>query len=210
MSWDDPVAGGSGRHRTARIERHAGTGFCPGRRSCLFWPPPGWRTMSRCSRPLLVIDGNSFAHRAFHGVPKLICRCGGRGGGAMVGFADFLLRLFESEQPRAVLVGWDTLEFAQFPPKTVPRLPKRAGFRCGTGRSVGGLARVCHRVRLCERKGFRFRGRRLSCRGRGRRGAPAWNCARRQRRSRCISACLRRHDHSSSGQGRRTSTHWPG
>jgi DNA polymerase I len=27
-----------------------------------------------------------------------------------VGFANFLLRLFECEQPRAVLVGWDTLD----------------------------------------------------------------------------------------------------
>jgi DNA polymerase-1 len=27
-----------------------------------------------------------------------------------VGFANFLLRLYESEQPRAVLVGWDTLD----------------------------------------------------------------------------------------------------
>jgi DNA polymerase-1 len=61
------------------------------------------------SRPLLVIDGDSFAHRAYHGLPKSIQRKGNRGGGAIVGFANFLLRLFESEHPRAVLVGWDTL-----------------------------------------------------------------------------------------------------
>jgi DNA polymerase I len=61
------------------------------------------------SRPLLVIDGDSFAHRAFHGLPKSIRRKGNGGGGAIVGFANFLLRLFEQEHPRAVLVGWDTL-----------------------------------------------------------------------------------------------------
>jgi len=61
------------------------------------------------NRPLLVIDGDSFAHRAFHGLPKSIRRRGG-GGGAIVGFANFLIRLFEVEQPRAVLVGWDTLD----------------------------------------------------------------------------------------------------
>jgi DNA polymerase-1 len=60
-------------------------------------------------RPLLVVDGDSFAHRAYHGLPKSIRRAGNRGGGAIVGFANFLLRLVESEQPRAVLVGWDTL-----------------------------------------------------------------------------------------------------
>jgi DNA polymerase I len=31
-------------------------------------------------------------------------------GGAVVGFANFLLRLYEAEQPRAILVGWDTLD----------------------------------------------------------------------------------------------------
>lgn len=61
------------------------------------------------ARPLLVIDGDSFAHRAYHGVPKTILRKGGKGAGAIVGFGNFLLRLYQTEQPRAVLVGWDTL-----------------------------------------------------------------------------------------------------
>ena len=60
-------------------------------------------------RPLLVIDGDSFAHRSYHALPKSIRRTGNRGGGAILGFANFLLRLYEAEKPRAVLVGWDTL-----------------------------------------------------------------------------------------------------
>src|SRR6185312_12560650 len=60
-------------------------------------------------RPLLVIDGDSFAHRAYHALPKTIRRKGGKGGGAVVGFANLLLRLWEAERPRAVVVGWDTL-----------------------------------------------------------------------------------------------------
>jgi len=62
------------------------------------------------TRPLLVIDGDSFAHRAYHGVPKSVRRHGNRGGGAILGFANFLLRLYAQERPRAVLVGWDTLD----------------------------------------------------------------------------------------------------
>ena len=62
------------------------------------------------NRPLLVIDGDSFAHRAYHGVPKSIRRRGNKGGGAILGFANFLLRLYAQEEPRAVLVGWDTLD----------------------------------------------------------------------------------------------------
>src|SRR5690348_16558033 len=61
-------------------------------------------------RPLLVIDGDSFAHRSYHALPKTIRRAGNRGGGAIIGFANFFLRLFEAERPRAVLVGWDTLD----------------------------------------------------------------------------------------------------
>jgi DNA polymerase-1 len=59
--------------------------------------------------PLLVIDGDSFGHRAYHALPKTIRRRGNKGAGAIVGFANSLLRLHESEKPRAVLVGWDTL-----------------------------------------------------------------------------------------------------
>jgi DNA polymerase I len=64
----------------------------------------------RVLRPLLAIDGDSFAHRAYHGLPRTIRRAGDKGGGAIVGFANFLLRLYEQEQPRAVVVAWDTLE----------------------------------------------------------------------------------------------------
>src|ERR1700758_1832674 len=62
------------------------------------------------NRPLLVIDGDSFAHRSYHALPKSIRRHGNKGGGAIVGFANFLLRLYAQEKPRAVLVGWDTLD----------------------------------------------------------------------------------------------------
>jgi DNA polymerase I len=61
-------------------------------------------------RPLLIVDGDSFAHRAYHALPKSIRRRGNKGAGAILGFANFLLRLYEAEAPRAVLVGWDTID----------------------------------------------------------------------------------------------------
>ncbi len=61
-------------------------------------------------RPLLVIDGDLFAHRAYHALPKTIRAVGGRPAGAIVGFANSLLRFYDTEQPRAVVVGWDTLD----------------------------------------------------------------------------------------------------
>ncbi len=72
------------------------------------------------TRPLLVIDGDSFAHRAFHALPKSIRRRGNRGGGAIVGFGNLLLRLFETEQPRAIVVGWDTLDSPNFRQRLFP------------------------------------------------------------------------------------------
>jgi len=60
--------------------------------------------------PLLVVDGDNFAHRAYHGLPKTLRRKGGRPAGALIGFANFLLRFWETERPRAVLVGFDTLD----------------------------------------------------------------------------------------------------
>lgn len=71
-------------------------------------------------RPLLIVDGDSFAHRSYHALPKSIRRSGNRGGGAIVGFGNFLLRLFEAEQPRAVLVGWDTLDVPNFRQRLFP------------------------------------------------------------------------------------------
>ena len=60
--------------------------------------------------PLLVVDGDSFAHRAYHAPPKTIRRCGDKGGGAIVGFANSSSAPLTRKSPRAVLVGWDTLE----------------------------------------------------------------------------------------------------
>jgi 5'-3' exonuclease, N-terminal resolvase-like domain/Endonuclease/Exonuclease/phosphatase family len=61
-------------------------------------------------RPLLVIDGDSFAHRSYHALLKTIRRSDGKAAGAIVGFANFLLRFYADERPRAVIVGWDRLD----------------------------------------------------------------------------------------------------
>ncbi len=71
-------------------------------------------------RPLLAVDGDNFAHRAYHGVPATIRRAGDRPAGAIIGFANFLLRLYQVEQPRAVLVGWDTLDVPNFRQRLFP------------------------------------------------------------------------------------------
>ena len=61
-------------------------------------------------RSLLVVDGDSYAHRAYHALPKQMRRDDGGPANALVGVTDMLLRLWRSQSPRAMLVGWDTLE----------------------------------------------------------------------------------------------------
>jgi len=58
-------------------------------------------------RPLLVIDGDSLGHRAYHAMPH-VEGAGGRPVGLLVGFANFLLATWRSTQPRAVIVCLDT------------------------------------------------------------------------------------------------------
>ena len=83
------------------------------------------------SRPLLVVDGDSLAHRAYHGLPKTIRRAGGRPGNALVGFANFLVRLWDAEHPRAVLVAWDTLEVPTYRNESLPEYQSGREFEDG-------------------------------------------------------------------------------
>ncbi len=62
------------------------------------------------TRALLVIDGDSLTHRAYHALPKTLRRAEGKPGNALVGFSNFLMRLWQTEEPRGVLVGWDSLD----------------------------------------------------------------------------------------------------
>ena len=57
-----------------------------------------------------MTDGDFFTRRSYHALPKTIRRSDGNAAGAIVGFANFLLRFSADERPRAVIVGWDSLD----------------------------------------------------------------------------------------------------
>jgi DNA polymerase-1 len=69
---------------------------------------------------LLVVDGDSFAHRAYHALPKAMTGAGGRPVNAIVGFTNMLLRLWEAERPAAVLVAWDSLGHPTYRHEALP------------------------------------------------------------------------------------------
>jgi DNA polymerase-1 len=82
---------------------------------------PAHKTPSaRERRPLLVIDGDSFTHRSYHALPKNIMRKGDKPAGAILGFANALMRFYRQEQPRAVLVAWDTYGAPTYRNKAFP------------------------------------------------------------------------------------------
>lgn len=59
--------------------------------------------------PLLAVDGDSLAHRAFHALPSSIKGRDGRQSNMLVGFANMLTSLWESERPRTMFVGFDSI-----------------------------------------------------------------------------------------------------
>lgn len=60
-------------------------------------------------RPLLIVDGDNLAHRAYHSTPKTVVAADGSPINAFVGFISMLLRIWQEEMPRGVFVAWDTL-----------------------------------------------------------------------------------------------------
>ena len=70
--------------------------------------------------PLLIVDGDSFAHRYYHALPKSIRRADGGAGNLLDGVGGLLVRLWEEERPRAVLVAWDTLTAPTYRHEALP------------------------------------------------------------------------------------------
>ena len=92
--------------------------------------------------PLLAVDGDSFAHRAYHGVPKSVNR------NAVVGFTNMIVRLWEQEQPRAVVVGWDTLEVPTYRHEAFP------AYQSGREFDASLLEQLAMLPQLCSALGF--------------------------------------------------------
>ena len=60
-------------------------------------------------RPLLAVDGDNVAHRAFHALPKSIEGAEGQPANMLLGFANMLVSAWDAERPRTVFVAFDSL-----------------------------------------------------------------------------------------------------
>ena len=141
---------------------------------------PGARSVA-VSGLLLAIDGDSLAHRAYHALPKSIRL------NALVGFAGFLQRLWESEQPESVLVGWDSLDTPTYRHEALPAYQSGRVFEDSIVEQLDLLPGARRVVRLPGGEGARLRGRRLP-RGRRRARGPGQCSLRRPTATRSSSS----------------------
>jgi DNA polymerase-1 len=98
-------------------------------------------------RPLLVIDGDSLAHRAYHG-SRPLAGAGGRPINALHGFAIMAMGLWRAEKPRAVLACWDTLTVPTYRHKEWPE------YQAGREFDPEILEQLDRMPELCEALGF--------------------------------------------------------
>lgn len=61
------------------------------------------------SAPLLIVDGDNLAHRAYHSTPKTVTGVDGFPINAIVGFFSMLFNVWQRERPGSIFVAWDTL-----------------------------------------------------------------------------------------------------
>ena len=72
------------------------------------------------ARPLLAVDGDNLAHRAYHALPSSIKGGDGKPANMIVGFANMLVRAWEAENPRTVFVAFDTLTVPTYRHELLP------------------------------------------------------------------------------------------
>ncbi|MBV8717472.1 MAG: hypothetical protein JO318_16050 [Chloroflexi bacterium] len=94
------------RHDRAALEQHLGLHGS----QCYLRSFKKVRSVAATSDPpLLIIDGDNLAHRAYHSMPKSLRSDDGRPINAIVGWTNMLMTLWDNEQPRSIFVAWDTL-----------------------------------------------------------------------------------------------------
>jgi DNA polymerase-1 len=98
------------------------------------------------TRPLLAVDGDSFAHRAYHALPKSIRF------NAVVGFTNMITRLWEMEEPRAVVVGWDSLETPTYRHEAFPAYQSGRHFDRSLLDQLAMLPELCAALRFVVAK----------------------------------------------------------
>jgi len=95
------------------------------------------------SRPLLVVDGDNLAHRAYHSTPKTVKGIDDKVINAVVGFFSMLSRIWSEEKPRGVFVAWDTLGVDTYRNKLWPPYQGGRVFEDSIVEQLGWMPDLC-------------------------------------------------------------------
>lgn len=93
--------------------------------------------------PLLIVDGDNLAHRAYHSTPKSVVGSDGESINAIVGWVSMLQRVWAQEQPRGVFVAWDTLGVDTYRSRLWPPYQTGREFEPSIVRQLGMLPELC-------------------------------------------------------------------
>ncbi|MCW5936223.1 MAG: 5'-3' exonuclease [Fimbriimonadaceae bacterium] len=104
-------------------------------------------------RPLLIVDGDNLAHRAYHSYPKETRGEGGRPINAIVGFFSMLARVWQEEQPRGIFVAWDTLGVGTYRNELWPAYQGGREFDPEIVEQLAALPELCQAFRIATGQG---------------------------------------------------------
>lgn len=93
--------------------------------------------------PLLIVDGDNLAHRAYHSTPKTVRAEGGEPINAISGFFGMLAGIWRNERPRGVFVAWDTLGAETYRNRLWPDYQGGRVFEPEIVRQLGVLPGLC-------------------------------------------------------------------
>jgi DNA polymerase-1 len=93
--------------------------------------------------PLLIVDGDNLAHRAYHSTPKTVRAESGEPINAISGFFGMLAGVWRSEQARGVFVAWDTLGVETYRNRLWPDYQGGRVFEPEIVRQLGLLPGLC-------------------------------------------------------------------
>lgn len=104
--------------------------------------------MPEDARPLLIVDGDNLAHRAYHSTPKTVLGADGKPINAVVGFFSMLSRIYREENPRGVFVAWDTLGVDTYRNELWPPYQGGRVFEDSIVQQLGLLPDLCREFRF--------------------------------------------------------------
>jgi 5'-3' exonuclease len=107
-------------------------------------------------RPLLTVDGDNLAHRAWHALPKSIKGGDGQPGNVIVGFLNMLISVWEAEKPRTVFVGFDTVGEPTYRNELLPGYQAGRDFPFGLTNQLDRLPQLVEALGFAQAKGVGY------------------------------------------------------